>query len=348
MILTSKKISYFGLDISDFSFKLAGVISSKNTFELINYNTANIPPGYFDNGKIIKHQECANLIRELIGSAQGPKIKTKFAHVCLPEKHTFIKILHLPPMSEAEIPSAIDWAAEHHLPFSLDEIYFDYHVFKVKNPDHSIPVIIGAAPKEIVDDYTKMIKLADLAPLSLEIEALAIARSIYPWENSMDKTEVIIDLGASRSSLIICANNAVEFSLSLPISGNKITEIISQTLQLSPKQAETAKIICGFDPHKCQGGIKLIMDQELDKLAKEIKDGLKYYQTNITKSNNIEKIILVGGGANMIELSSVLTEKVGIPTAVADLSEHIKINHHLNIKNQTLLSLATAIGLAIK
>lgn len=348
MILTSKKISYFGLDISDLSFKLAGVISSKNSFELINYNTANIPPGYFDNGKVIKIQESANLIKELINSAYGPKIKTKFAHICLPEKHTFIKIIQLPPMSDTEIPSAIDWAAEHHLPFALDEIYYDYHLLQNKNENHEISIIIGAAPKDIVDDYTKMIKLAGLYPLSLEIEALAIARAIFPQDKNIDYAQAIVDFGANRSSLIIYSQNAVQFSLSLPISGNKITQVISKTLKISPRQAETAKIICGLDEKKCRGGIKLILEKELDNLAKEINSGLKYYRENINQSIKIEKLILTGGGANMIQLNKILAEKVGIPSEVAPLIDNIIINKKLKLSPTDLLSLTTAIGLAIK
>jgi type IV pilus assembly protein PilM len=348
MILNNKKISYFGLDISDLSFKLAGVYKKKNNFELVNYNKANIPSGYFDDGKIIKIQECANLIKELVNSSQGPKIKTKFTHVCLPEKHTFIKIINLPPMSEAEIPSAIEWAAEHHLPFSLDEIYFDYHLIDNKSENHEIAVVIGAAPKEIVDDYTKMIKLAGLNPLSLEIEALAIARSIFPEEKNMDKAQAIVDLGANRSSLIICAQNAVQFSISLSISGNKITQIISQSLKITPQQAETAKIVCGFDPKKCKGGIKIILEKELDNLANLIISGLNYYQENITKSIPVEKIILTGGGANMLQLNSIFTEKVKLPSEIAPIVNNIKISNKLNITDNNLLSLATAIGLAIK
>ena len=348
MAFSNKKISYFGLDISDLSFKLAGIINKKNNLELINYNKANVPPGYFENGKVIKIQESAHLIKELINSAYGPKIKTKFTHVCLPEKHTFIKIIHLPPMSEAEIPSAIDWAAEHHLPFSLDEIYFDYQLLENKKGNHEIPIIIGAAPKDIVDDYTKMIKLAGLNPLSLEIEALAIARVIMLPEKNVKQAQAIVDLGANRSSLIICDQNAVLFSLSLPISGNKITQVISQTLKISPRQAETAKIICGLDEKKCKGGIKIILEKELDNLAKEIISGLNYYRENVTQSTTIEKLILTGGGANMIQLNKILTEKVGLPTEVASLATNIKINHKLNLAPNELLSFATAIGLVLK
>lgn len=348
MIFSNKKISYFGLDISDLSFKLAGVINKKNSFELVNYNKANVPPGYFENGKIIKLQESSNLIKELVNSAYGPKIKTKFVHVCLPEKQTFIKIIYLPNVSGTEIPSAIDWAAEHHLPFSLDEIYFDYHILENKKNDKEIPVVIGAAPKEIVNDYTKMIKLAGFVPLSLEIEAIAIARAIYPKEKMLEQAQAIVDLGANRSSLIICAQDAVQFSLSLPISGNKITQVISQTLKISPRQAEAAKIICGLDEKKCKGGIKIILEKELDNLANEINTGLKYYQENIAKSTTIEKLLLTGGGANMIQLNKILSEKVGLPTEVADISTNIKISKNLNLPTEQLLSLTTAIGLAIK
>ncbi len=348
MIFHNKKITYFGLDLSDLSFKLAGLQKRKNKFELTNLNRATVPPGYFDNGKIVKMQDSALLIRELINSAQGPKIKTKFAHVCLPEKHTFIKLIKLPIMSEQEIPTAVEWAAEHHLPFTLNEIYFDYQIIPTQNSQDEISIIIGAAPKEIVDDYTKLVKLANLIPLSFKIEAIAIARAIFPEKNNSATTTAIVDLGASRSSLIIANSHAVLFSLSLPESGNQITQIISQTLKISPTQAEKAKVVCGLDPEKCAGGIKIILEKELNLLADKIVNGIKYYQNNFTDTQPIDKIYLCGGGGNLKRLNDVLTEKTGLKSETAPLEKHITLGPKIKLPNTDWLSFTTAIGLTMK
>lgn len=348
MLFRNNKIPYFGLDISDLSLKLVGIKKRKNTNELINFNQATVPPGYFDNGKILKHQEIAQLITELIHGTQGPKIKTKFVHACLPEKHAFVKLITIPNMSEAEIPSAVEWAVEHHLPFALDEIYLDWQKIGTHQNGKDLHVVIGAAPKEIVDDYTKLLKLAKLTPLSLEIEAVSIARAVINQQEVLKEAIGIIDLGATRSSLIIYAHNSVQFSMTLPISGEKITESISTTLALTPQQAENAKIVCGLDPKKCKGGIKTILEKELNDLAIRIQTGLLYYKENFDDNLPVTLLILCGGGANMSQLNELLTDKIGIPVEVSNILKNFKVSHKIKLPTDTFLSAITAIGLALK
>jgi type IV pilus assembly protein PilM len=348
MLFRNNKIPYFGLDISDLSLKLVGIKKRKSTNELINFNQATVPPGYFSNGKIIKHQEIAQLIIELINSTQGPKIKTKFVHTCLPEKQTFIKLITIPNMSDAEIPSAVEWAVEHHLPFELDEIYLDWQKIGNHPNGKDLHIVIGAAPKEIVDDYTKLIKLAKLSPLSLEIEAVSIARTIINEQQELTKAIGIIDLGATRSSLIIYAHNSVQFSMTLPISGEKITETISTTLALSPQQAENAKIICGLDAKKCKGGIKTILENELNNLTAHIQSGLLYYQDNFTDNLPVTSLILCGGGANMSQLNEQLANKIGIPVQISNILKNLEISSKIKLSPANYLSAVTAIGLALK
>jgi len=348
MLFRNNKIPYFGLDISDLSLKLVGIKKRKNTNELINFNQAIVPPGYFDNGKIIKHQEIAQLIIELIHGAQGPKIKTKFVHACLPEKHAFVKLITIPNMSEAEIPSAVEWAVEHHLPFALDEIYLDWQKIGTHPNGKDLHIMIGAAQKEIVDDYTKLLKLAKLTPLSLEVEAVSIARALINEQKVLTEAVGIIDLGATRSSLIIYSHNSVQFSMTLPISGEKITETISTTLALSPQQAENAKIICGLDQKKCKGGIKIILEKELNNLVDCIQSGLLYYKNNFDDNLPVTSLILCGGGAHMSQLNELLTDKTGIPVQVNNILKNIKVPHKIKLPTDTFLSTITAIGLALK
>jgi type IV pilus assembly protein PilM len=349
MLFSNNKIPYFGLDISDLSLKLVGIKKRKNSNEIINYNQAVVPPGYFADGKIIKYQEIAQLIIELIHGAQGPKIKTKFVHVSLPEKYAFVKLISLPNMTAAEVPTAVEWAVEHHLPFALDEIYLDWQIIDNYPDNKSLHVVIGAAPKDIVNDYTKLLKLAKLNTLSLEIEAVSIARAVINNKQPNPNTAIgIIDLGATRSSLIIYTHNSVQFSMSLPISGEKITQTISQTLNLSPQQAENAKIICGLDPKKCKGGIKTILENELDNLADKIKSGLLYYKQNFADSLPITTLILCGGGAHMSQLNEQLGLKTNLTVQTANVLDNIKIGHKLKLPTDSLLSATTAIGLALK
>jgi len=349
MIFRNTKLPYWALDISDLSLKMVGLAKKGSFYTITNYSNAKIPPGNLNNGKIIKEDAVVKIIQEFILAAKGTKIKSKFVKACLPEKHTFVKLISIPKMTKAEIPAAVEWAAEHHLPFSLDEIYLDWQIVDHQPNKKNIHIIIGAAPKEIVDSYTSLMKKTGLTPLSLEIEAIAIARTLINNKLSPTHQEAIgiIDIGASRSSFIIYAHDSIQSTFSLPLSGQNITQTIADKLSLTLKQAENAKIICGVDPKKCKGGISIILNKELASFTNKIISSIKYYQKNFDNVLPFKEIILCGGGANMKQLATYLTANLKIKTSKGDPRQYLTRKQSLNIPDDEILSYTTALGLAL-
>jgi cell division ATPase FtsA len=100
---------------------------------------------------------------------------------------------------------------------------------------------------------------AGLFPAALVIEAVAIARSLLPLEEAQTTSAtIIIDIGAARTGLIVFDQGTIQFTVSLPISGHKITATIATSLKLDEAEAEQAKILCGLDPKKCHGSMATI------------------------------------------------------------------------------------------
>lgn len=340
---------YFGLDIGDATLKLAAALNHRGMYELTNYGKIDLPPGCFEKGKIIKIEEAANKMADLINKTKGIKMKTRFVHACLPDNQTFIKLITIPMMPEDEIPQAVEWAAEHNLPFTLDEIYIDWQVIR-KTPENKLLILLGAAPRETVDSYTQLIQDGGLIPLTMEAEALAIVRSLIRQKNNEpdDQGTAIIDLGATRSSLIIYGNGAVHSIFSLPISGNEITKSISQKLSITHEQAENAKIICGLDQTKCQGGLRLVLEDVVKQLIDKIKTSISFYQENEENSLPINHLLLSGGGAKLLGMDKLLEQTLKIPTTIGNPAQFLTAKNDIKIPEESLLGYTTAIGLAIK
>lgn len=349
MLFQSKTASAWGLDIGDLSLKLVSLIPKDRSFAIHNAHTVKVPSGYFDNGKIVNEDGVSNLLRTLITTAQGPKIKSKFIHSCLPETQTFIKLITIPEMTDKEIPEAVRWASEHHIPFPIEEMYFDWQVISHDAAQKQIYVLIGAVPKEISDAYTRVIKRADLTPLSLEVEAIAIARALIDEKHVESHKEAIaiIDIGATRSSLIIYAYQTIQFTTILPFAGHDVTQAISSKLSLSMEQAEKAKIICGIDAHTCQGALRIILEDKLDKLTKKIKTSFAFYKEEFEHHLPIKHMLLCGGGAHFKGIDAYLSEQFAIPVEIGNPEKFLT---SLSSFSSTIdaLSYTTAIGLALK
>jgi Tfp pilus assembly PilM family ATPase len=182
----------------------------------------------------------------------------------------------------------------------------------------------------------------------------------------------IVDIGAKRTSLIVYASNTIVLSISIPISGEEITDEISRTLEIDHEQAEKAKIICGLDQTKAQGIIFKILSGVIEKLSTRIIDTMDFYASHYAYLKKIDKIILCGGGSNIKNITNTMTESIKIPTFEGNpfinlgesretFTNHFSETHNLklllskgkktediSIKQDSSSSYTTAIGLALR
>jgi len=335
----------FGLDISDRALRLVKLAKNGKKITLISFNEIAVPPGVIINGDLMKADILTDLVKELIKSTNGKKIKYDNMIAVLPETRTFIKVINLPAAkSEPELIDSIFNEIKNHIPLTPEEIYMDWQI--ISDNQTQLKVLIGAAPKIVADSYYDALSRTGYAPYVMEIEASAISRCLIAEKDRRPK--IIIDFGANRTGLIIFDNNVPQFTVSLPISGNKITETIAKTLQLDATKAEEAKILCGLDTDKCEGAIKKILMAPIDSLAREIKKAMAFYQDNFANASPIAEIILCGGGANFAKIDKVLSEKLKIPVTIGNPLTNILLPKKFNLSASKLLSYTTAIGLALR
>ena len=264
-----------------------------------------------------------------------------------------------------------------HIPFSVDEIYYDWQEIEFDGGGHF--ALVGVAPKKTVNQITSLLDEANLLVEALEIEPVAICRSLLK-EESLDsrglfnKNYAIIDIGASRTSMVVYSRNTILFTASVPISGERITKIISENLKIEKGQAEKAKIICGLDENKARGVINKILSGMIKELNEKINKAFQFYNNNFSDRGPISEILLCGGGANIRGIENVISQSVSIPVKKADtlinlgeakeklsklLSETYNLDVNLpktsqgksgglSITQDSSLTFATAVGLALR
>ncbi len=338
-----------GLDISERSLKAIQFSRDlKNHRYLRALSDVALEKGVIEDGKIIKPDVLQRAIIDLIKNPKVGKFTTNYVTACLPDTKTFIKMIDIPPMAEAEMSQAIKWEAEHHIPLNIDETYWDWQKGEPDADPKKIPILLAVAPKDIVDTYTQAINQASLVTLALEVEAIPIVRCLIDEEKTAPSQAIIVvDIGASRTSINIYDKQAVQFSISIPISGIKMTSMISTALKITEEEAEKAKVVCGFDFKRCDGAMRDILKSAVDELIKRVNESVGFYKEHFPKGNIINRIMLCGGGANFKFIDQILTEATGIET--------IKANPWANLlpakapfKVSSLLSYTTAIGLALR
>lgn len=314
-MLFSEKTNYpFGLDISDLSLKLVQLKKTRDKIKIQALGKIDLPAGYFNNGEIKNQPGVIKYVEKLLSNPQYGKVRGSEAIACLPEIKTFIKLIEIPKISENK-NQTIESELEKHVPMPISEIYYDWQL--IKDDSEKQLILIGAAPKKTVDSYTGLIDKAKLSIVALEIEPVAIARSLlveegFNFKGKGGKNYGIIDIGANRSNLTFYSQNTVLFSLSIPLSGKKITEKIARSLQIEELQAEKAKIICGLDENKAQGIIKNLLYEMIKNLVHKIKEALIFYEMHFPDRGPINEFFICGGGANIKNIEQIISGYISI------------------------------------
>ncbi|MEI7497867.1 MAG: type IV pilus assembly protein PilM [Candidatus Falkowbacteria bacterium] len=309
-----------GIDISDTSIKLFQLTKVGDKIKTQAINKIDLAPGIVDEADIVKIDELVKAIKQLIATPKYGTITSREVVACLPENKTFTKLIEL-EQTPNDLTEMVKIEMEKHIPLPIEEIYYDWQIISTQNTKQSI--LLGAAPRTIVDAYTNLFDSCGLSLSALELESTAICRALIPEPKKGDKTNqqntryAILDIGAKRASLIFFAGQTVLFSVSLPFSSDEVTHKIAENLNISPEQAEKAKIICGLDETKAHGIVKEILAEAIIALIQKIKDTIAFYQSHFPKTGSIQQIYLCGGGSNIENLDKILEEKLGIKTSIA-------------------------------
>jgi type IV pilus assembly protein PilM len=375
-----------GLDISDLSIKLIQLKKTGGKIRIQAMGKISLEPGVLENGEIKNQAELSRAIRSLLSRPSYGKITTNEAAISLPEGKSFLKIIEVDKETE-DMEEGVRNELEKHIPLPLEEICYDWQM--IGKSDRARLVLVGAAPKNIVAEQLALLKKAGLETAAVEPEQLSVCRALMPEENPKTKTNskknyAIIDIGATESSLTVYSKNTIIFSVNMPVAGEKITQKISQVLDISRERAEKIKIHHGLEEEEKEEHpeVKKILSEMIGDLTKKINGAIAFFDHHFSGWGPIEKIFLAGGGANINNLDKVISEETGIETAKADalinfkkgasgLISHFSESFGLNtdflpeeknkknkakareskivkVSQDTSLSYSTAIGLALR
>jgi len=357
---SSLKPKAFGLDISDLSLKIVNLERKRGGFKLCSFGETKIPPGIIKKGEIKKEEDLIKILKKAISEVKGKPLKTKYVIASLPEEKSFLKVIQMPYLQEEELKSAIVYEAESHIPLPIEKVYLDFQVIPplYDHLDHQ-DILLVALPRTTVDPYVSCLKKAGLKPLALEIESFSIIRALIIGGVS-NFPVLIIDLGATKTSLIIFSGYSLRFNFSIPISSHYFTELISKIIKVDLDKAEKVKLKYGIETRGTKEGGEIFeaLIPALVDLIEQIKKYISYYSTHTShehfppsQEGEIKKILLSGGGANLKGLTGFLSEQLKIPVELGDPWVNILFKKRKKVPEisfEKSLSYTSALGLALR
>ena len=337
------ELPYVGVDLSDQSIKFIELERVGSRLSIKRFGEKVFPVGLIKNGEILNRQDLVTLIKKFRRESN-----LEYVHISLPEEKAFLFKTTVPNVTDAEIRSNLTFQLEKHVPISISEAVYDYDIIKEAG-NNMLEVMVTVFPKKFIEIYLAVFKDAGLTPLSFEIEAQAIARAII--KRPQKETTMIVDFGRKRTGLSIVENNVVQFTSTIDIGGDAITEIIKQTLKIPDSEISKVKNEQGFTKLAVSNELYTNLSTIVSALKDEINKHYNYWQNAVDqgRSKKIEKIILCGGNANLAGLAEHFCSSMKIKTEKANTwANTFSTDDYIPpINYRESLGFSTAVGLAL-
>lgn len=264
-------------------------------------------------------------------------------------QQTFARFCKLPPVDDRRIPDIVRFEATQQIPFDMDDVVWDYEVFRTEDaPD--VEVGIFAMRNDLVRKQIEHYTSRKLTPTVVQ----TIPSALYNYlrydgaELPDNQAAVIVNVGAQNTDLVVVGTHTAWFR-NIQTGGNTFTEALIGAFKLSFAKAESLKRSAASSKYARQ--IFQAMRPVFSDLVAEIQRSLGFYSST-HRDIEIVKVIAVGNAFKLPGLQKYLENNLTVEGGVEKLE---KFNNlitdgvsDLTKFNDELVSFAAAYGLALQ
>lgn len=340
------KSNAFGLDIGTTTIKLVWASRDRNEFFYNSSLLVPTPRQGMESESPFDQQEMAQIINKAVIDA---KISTNDVNISLPENKVFTKVIEMPLLSEKEVADAIYWEAEQYIPAPLDTVTLDWSILrkpKEAADEAKMQVLLVAAPIKLVKRYQTILELAGLQVVSVETEMLATIRGI--WGTGQSPVCLLLNIGATNTSLAIMQNGVMVFNYVVPLGGIALTRAIMADFGFSIGQAEEYKKTYGLSDKNFGGKIARAIEPILTAIMTEVKKAIAFYNEKYKGGSPISQIILTGGSSSLPGIDLYFVQHIGTETVIGNPWKMLAVQDVPKPVLDRGHEYATALGLALK
>jgi len=304
-----------GLDISDRRIRFLDVVKGKNGLMVGRHGEMRIPEGIIVSGELKKPKEFQKFIKSF-----QEKYGMEFVRVSLPEERAYMVKMETPDVSGDELRNSIMFQLEEYVPIPVAEAVFDYQVIKkTEGRKGYVDVAVSVLSQRELKRYVDMFADTGIMPVSFEIEAQAIARAVLP--KTSKETFMIIDFGKTRMGVSVVSEGAVRFTSTVDVGSDMITEALEKHFSISTEEAYSMKNERKVSKSAGDKEFFQAILPTISIIRDEINKLYIYWHTHGTEERGggkIKKIVMCGGGANLIGLSDYLSASLKIKVELAN------------------------------
>ena len=308
--------SLVGLDIGSSAVKAIELRPAGKGYKVAAFGTEAVPPDSIVDGAIIDGTAVIDAIRRVFHSRN---IKTKEVAASLSGNAVIVKKISLPTMTEAELAESIYWEAEQYIPFDIHDVNLDYQILNRGDVGgkSSMDVLLVAAKKEKIADYTGVISQAGRQAVVIDVDAFAL-QNAYEANYGTDPGAVVVllNVGASATNINILEGDQSVFTRDISTGGNAYTEALQKELNLPFEHADQLKR--GTPVHGVTfDDARPVLRAVTENVMLEVQKTFDFYRAS-APSDRISRLVVSGGASRAEGFAEMLGERFQAPVEPFD------------------------------
>jgi type IV pilus assembly protein PilM len=342
--------SLVGLDIGSSAVKAVELKAAGKGYKVTAFGAESVPPDSIVDGAIIDGAAVADAIRRVF---EGNKIQTKDVAASLSGNAVIVKKITLPVMTEGELAESIYWEAEQYIPFDIQDVNLDYQILDpgdAANGKATMDVLLVAAKKEKIADYTGVIAQAGRTALVVDVDAFALQNAFeVNYGIEPGRVVVLLNAGASATNINILQGDQSVFTRDISIGGNAYTEALQKELNLPFDQADQLKRGEPVDGVTFEDA-RPVLRAVTENVMLEIQKTFDFFKATAA-SDRIDRIVVSGGASRAEGFLEMLTERFEAPVELFDPFKNVAFDakrFQVGAVDAIAPTAAVAVGLALR
>ncbi|MFZ4578297.1 MAG: type IV pilus assembly protein PilM [Myxococcota bacterium] len=337
-----------GVDIGASAIKVAQVRETPQGLQLMAFDSLLLPPDTLRDGVI---RQPALLIQRLKDVFQLNGIKPRQVALAVSGPSVFVQRLRLPRLSDAQYQAALRFQAEQHVPFDVSDAYLD-GVIVDPSPDPShMDVLLVAARKAAVDEWTSVARAARLQPVVVDVATLAVCNAFEAsGQGAADEVSLLLDIGAAQTHLAVVSRGVPLLARDVATGGNAVTEEVARHFGVPWDEAEHLKTTNDTDlstPDVLRE-VQRISARGSEALVEEVRQTLDQLPPTSPRPT---AVWLSGGAAPQLGLAEALEKRLGVTVHLLDPFRRLTVDPNkfdAILLRRMAPCAAVAVGLALR
>ncbi|MDQ6989133.1 MAG: type IV pilus assembly protein PilM [Mariprofundaceae bacterium] len=334
-LFSRQKESVMGIDISASAIKLVELSHGRSGYELKAIANIPLPRDAIVENTVIDSIAVSQALLDALDKSQT---KLKNVSLAVSGNAVIVKVIQVPTTTEFNLETQIEFEADQHVPFDIEDVYLDFQILGETEEDpETMDVVLVACKREIVDDYQLVLSEAGLTATCVDCAVFALENAveetgIYVQDSTeIDAVEALdgeseggaayalVNIGANIININIMRDGQMAFVRDQFYGGQNLTEAIQKAHGLSFQAAEEMK------KHNFAEIEDSVREEFFSNLGSEIGRSLDFYGANHAEFP-VQKILLSGGSALIEGIEVEMDQRLGIEAEILNPFDGVKIS----------------------